>query len=233
SSRRPIINRHWQRLVLIRGRILPAQPPNSMSGKRPCPRRWRPSPTNRSDAERRNARFRTAQFEERALKPRPSAITAVADTRTLETDTGGALLKSLLEADGHICAERVVIRDDLQLIRQALQNFVANPTIDVVLTTGGTGFSGRDVTPEAVEPLFDKRMEGFSVLFHQYSANTVGTSSLQSRATAGLIGETFVFVVPGSSGGCRDAWEGILRAQLDNRHKPCNFVELMPRLAER
>jgi molybdenum cofactor biosynthesis protein B len=111
--------------------------------------------------------------------------------------------------------------------------WVANPAIDVVLTTGGTGFSGRDVTPEAIEPLFDKRMEGFSVLFHQYSATTVGTSSLQSRATGGLIGETFVFVLPGSRGACRDAWEGILRAQLDSRHLPCNFVELMPRLAER
>jgi molybdenum cofactor biosynthesis protein B len=105
--------------------------------------------------------------------------------------------------------------------------------VQVVITTGGTGYSGRDVTPEAIEPLFDKRMEGFSVLFHQYSATTVGTSSLQSRATAGLIGETFVFVLPGSRGACRDAWEGILTHQLDYRHKPCNFVELMPRLTER
>ena len=105
--------------------------------------------------------------------------------------------------------------------------------VDAIITTGGTGFSGRDVTPEAVEPLFDKRMDGFSVLFHQYSATTVGTSSLQSRATAGLIGTTFVFCLPGSRGACRDAWEGILTHQLDYRHKPCNFVELMPRLDER
>jgi molybdopterin adenylyltransferase len=111
--------------------------------------------------------------------------------------------------------------------------WVADPAIDAVITTGGTGFSGRDVTPEALEPLFAKRMDGFSVLFHQYSATTVGTSSLQSRATGGLIGTTFVFALPGSRGACRDAWEGILRAQLDNRHLPCNFVELMPRLAER
>jgi molybdenum cofactor biosynthesis protein B len=103
----------------------------------------------------------------------------------------------------------------------------------VILTTGGTGFSGRDVTPEAVEPLYDKRMEGFSVLFHQYSSTTVGTSSLQSRATAGRIGTTFVFCLPGSRGACRDAWDGILHQQLDNRHLPCNFVELIPRLAER
>ena len=161
------------------------------------------------------------------------AVLAVSDTRTLETDTAGALLKSLMEADGHICAERLVVRDDIEAIRAVVNRWVADPEIDAVITTGGTGFSGRDVTPEALEPLFSKRMEGFSVLFHQYSATTVGTSSLQSRATGGLIGTTFVFVLPGSRGACRDAWEGILRAQLDNRHLPCNFVELMPRLAER
>ncbi len=165
--------------------------------------------------------------------PLSIAVLAVSDTRTLETDTAGALLKSLMEADGHQCAARAVCRDDIEAIRAQVSAWVADPAIDVVLTTGGTGFSGRDVTPEALEPLFAKRMEGFSVLFHQYSATTVGTSSLQSRATGGLIGTTFVFVLPGSRGACRDAWEGILRQQLDNRHLPCNFVELMPRLAER
>ena len=169
----------------------------------------------------------------RSLVPLSIAVIAVSDTRTLETDTAGALLKSLLEADGHRCAERVVVKDDVQQIRAAVQRFVADANVQVVITTGGTGFSGRDVTPEAVEPLFDKRMDGFSVLFHQYSATTVGTSSLQSRATAGLIGETFVFALPGSRGACRDAWEGILTHQLDYRHAPCNFVELMPRLTER
>lgn len=177
--------------------------------------------------------FKTERFEDRAFKPLSIAVIAVSDTRTLETDTGGALLKSLLEADGHACHSRQVIRDDIQLIRAAVQTLVADPDVDVILTTGGTGFSGRDVTPEAVEPLFDKRMEGFSVLFHQYSATTVGTSSLQSRATGGLIGTTFVFCLPGSRGACRDGWEGILSHQLDYRHKPCNFVELMPRLTER
>ena len=177
--------------------------------------------------------FKTARFEDRAFKPLSIAVIAVSDTRTLETDTGGALLKSLLEADGHTCFDRRVVRDEVQLVRAAVQAYVANPQVDVILTTGGTGFSGRDITPEAVEPLFDKRMEGFSVLFHQYSATTVGTSSLQSRATAGLIGTTFVFCLPGSRGACRDAWEGILTHQLDYRHKPCNFVELMPRLDER
>lgn len=177
--------------------------------------------------------FKTARFEDRDFKALSIAVIAVSDTRTLETDTGGALLKSLLEADGHRCFERAVVRDDIQLVRAAVQGFVANPDVDVILTTGGTGFTGRDITPEAVEPLFDKRMEGFSVLFHQYSATTVGTSSIQSRATAGLIGTTLVFCLPGSRGACRDAWEGILTHQLDYRHKPCNFVEILPRLDER
>ncbi|MEO7156115.1 MAG: molybdenum cofactor biosynthesis protein B [Vicinamibacterales bacterium] len=177
--------------------------------------------------------FKSARFEDRNFVPLSIVVIAVSDTRNLETDTGGALLKSLLEADGHTCADRVVVRDDIQLIRAAVQGYIADPKVDVIITTGGTGFSGRDVTPEAIEPLFDKRMEGFSVLFHQYSATTVGTSSIQSRATAGLIGTTFVFCLPGSRGACRDAWEGILTHQLDYRHKPCNFVELMPRLDER
>ena len=177
--------------------------------------------------------FRSELDQSKAFVPLKIAVLAVSDTRTLETDTAGALLKSLMEADGHICAERAVVRDDIQLIRATVMRWVVDPEVDAVITTGGTGFSGRDVTPEALEPLFQKRMDGFSVLFHQYSATTVGTSTLQSRATGGLIGETFVFVLPGSRGACRDAWEGILRAQLDNRHKPCNFVELMPRLSER
>jgi molybdopterin adenylyltransferase len=177
--------------------------------------------------------FKSELDQSKAFIPLSIAVLAVSDTRTLETDTGGALLKSLMEADGHTCTERAVVRDDIQQIRDKVLGWVTDPQIDAIITTGGTGFSGRDVTPEALEPLFQKRMEGFSVLFHQYSSTTVGTSSLQSRATGGLIGTTFVFVLPGSRGACRDAWEGILRAQLDNRHKPCNFVELMPRLAER
>ena len=177
--------------------------------------------------------FKSELDPDRPFTPLSIAVLAVSDTRTLETDTAGALLKELMEADGHRCAARAVVRDDIQQIRAQVMAWVTDPGIDAVITTGGTGFSGRDVSPEALEPLFAKRMEGFSVLFHQYSATTVGTSSLQSRATGGLIGETFVFVLPGSRGACRDAWEGILRAQLDNRHMPCNFVELMPRLAER
>ena len=177
--------------------------------------------------------FKSELDESKPFIPLKIAVLAVSDTRTLETDTAGALLKSLMEADGHVCADRAVVRDDIHQIRATVMGWVVDPEIDAIITTGGTGFSGRDVTPEALEPLFQKRMEGFSVLFHQYSTTTVGTSTLQSRATGGLIGETFVFVLPGSRGACRDGWEGILRAQLDSRHKPCNFVELMPRLAER
>lgn len=177
--------------------------------------------------------FKSELDETKPFLPLSIAVLAVSDTRTLETDTAGALLRSLLEADGHRCHARAVVKDDIHQIRNTVLGWVVDPAVDVVITTGGTGFSGRDVTPEALEPLFQKRMEGFSVLFHQYSATTIGTSTLQSRATGGLIGETFVFVLPGSRGACRDAWEGILRPQLDSRHKPCNFVELMPRLAER
>lgn len=177
--------------------------------------------------------FKANRDDTKPFVPLSIAIVAVSDTRTLETDTAGALLKSMLEEDGHTCASRAVVRDDIHLIRAQVQTWVADPDIDVVLTTGGTGFSGRDVTPEAIEPLFDKRMDGFSVLFHQYSAQNIGTSSIQSRATAGLIGTTFVFCLPGSRGACTDAWKGILSQQLDNRHNPCNFVEIMPRLAER
>ncbi|WP_196259551.1 molybdenum cofactor biosynthesis protein B [Pelagibacterium limicola] len=171
--------------------------------------------------------------ETRVFVPVTFAVLVVSDTRTLETDASGALLSEMIDGDGHRCVERAVVKDDAEVIRAQVQKWIDEPTIDVVLTTGGTGFSGRDVTPDAIEPMFDKRMDGFSVLFHQYSAQTIGTSSLQSRATAGLVGSTFVFCLPGSKGACRDAWEGILRHQFDSRHMPCNFIEVMPRLHER
>lgn len=160
------------------------------------------------------------------------AVLAVSDTRTLETDTSGALLKEMIERDGHTCAERAIVKDDKQAIRTQVQTWIDDSSVDVVITTGGTGFSGFDVTPEAIEPLFDKKMEGFSALFHQYSATTIGTSSIQSRATAGLAGTTFIFCLPGSRGACKDGWDGILKHQLNYRHSPCNLVELMPRLDE-
>lgn len=170
--------------------------------------------------------------EQRPFVPVTFAVLAVSDTRTLETDTSGALLEDLITGDGHRCEHRAVAPDDTDAIRKQVRAWVDEEGIDVVLTTGGTGFSGRDVTPEALEPLFDKRMDGFSVLFHQYSATTIGTSTIQSRATAGLMGNTFVFCLPGSRGACRDAWEAILRYQFDSRHVPCNFIEVMPRLSE-
>lgn len=177
--------------------------------------------------------FPTRVDESVAFVPVTFAVLAVSDTRTLETDTSGALLAELIEASGHRCMERAIATDDGKAIAAQVQKWIEEPTIDVVLTTGGTGFSGRDVTPDVIEPMFDKRMDGFSVLFHLYSAQTIGTSSLQSRATAGLVGSTFVFCLPGSKGACRDAWEGILKYQFDSRHMPCNFIEIMPRLTER
>jgi molybdenum cofactor biosynthesis protein B len=137
-----------------------------------------------------------------------------------------------LEKAGHTLADRAIVTDDKALIADKVKDWVAREDVDIVITTGGTGFTGRDVTPDAIEPLFDKRMEGFSTLFHQISFEKIGTSTLQSRATAGLIGTTFVFCLPGSPGACKDGWDGILQHQLDYRHMPCNFVEIMPRLDE-
>ena len=177
--------------------------------------------------------FKSELDQSRAFTPLSIAVLAVSDTRTLETDTAGALLKSLMETDGHSCFERAVVRDDIHQIRAKVMEWVVNPEVDAIITTGGTGFSGRDVTPEALEPIFEKRMDGFSEVFHRISYDKIGTSTIQSRATGGVVNATFVFVLPGSPGACRDAWDGILKAQLDYRHMPCNFVELMPRLAER
>jgi molybdenum cofactor biosynthesis protein B len=176
--------------------------------------------------------FKSRIDETKTFEPLGVAVLAVSDTRNLETDTSGALLKTMLEADGHRCVDRQVVRDDLDEIRGQLRTWIDDPAVDVVLTTGGTGFSGRDITPEAIEPFFNKRMDGFSALFHAYSAEQIGTSTMQSRATAGLADKTFIFVLPGSRGACRDAWEGILHHQLDSRHMPCNLVEVMPRLSE-
>jgi molybdenum cofactor biosynthesis protein B len=160
------------------------------------------------------------------------AVLTVSDTRSLEEDKSGATLAERLTKAGHRLADRAIVTDDVGAIRGKVQGWIADPAIDAVITTGGTGFTGRDVTPEAIEPLFDKRMEGFSAIFHRISFDKIGTSTIQSRATAGVIGTTFVFVLPGSPGACKDAWDGILANQLDYRHRPCNFVEIMPRLDE-
>jgi molybdenum cofactor biosynthesis protein B len=168
----------------------------------------------------------------RAFIPLAIAVLTVSDTRTLEEDRSGDTLARRLTDGGHRLAARAIVADEVEAIRGQVEAWTRDPAIDVVITTGGTGFTGRDVTPEAIEPLFEKRMDGFSAVFHRISYDKIGTSTLQSRATAGLIHATYVFVLPGSPGACRDAWDGILAAQLDYRHRPCNFVEIMPRLDE-
>ncbi len=160
------------------------------------------------------------------------AVVTVSDTRSLQDDRSGETLAERLTGAGHRLAGRVVVPDDRAAIAAAVEGFVQDQAVDIVITTGGTGFTGRDVTPEAIEPLFHKRMDGFAAIFHRLSYEKIGTSTLQSRATAGLIDTTFVFVLPGSPGACRDAWDGILVHQLDIRYRPCNVVELLPRLDE-
>jgi molybdopterin adenylyltransferase len=166
------------------------------------------------------------------FKPVRIAILTVSDTRTPKDDKSGSLLTEMLAADGHELAGRAIVRDDVEQIRAQLRVWIADPAVDAVVTTGGTGLTGRDVTPEAVRPLFEKEIDGFSVLMHMLSYATIGTSTIQSRALAGVAGGTYIFCVPGSPGACKDAWTMILRFQFDSRHRPCNFIEIMPRLME-
>lgn len=161
------------------------------------------------------------------------AILTVSDTRTPETDTSGEALKDRLEAAGHILADRALLKDDKAAIRAQVERWIDDGEVDVVITTGGTGLTGRDVTVEAVKPLFEKEIEGFSVIFHQVSYKSVGLSTLQSRATAGLVRGTFIFLLPGSTGAVKDGWDHVINYQLDARYRPCNLVELMPRLMEK
>ncbi|TVR11565.1 MAG: molybdenum cofactor biosynthesis protein B [Salinarimonadaceae bacterium] len=170
--------------------------------------------------------------ENLAFIPVSIAVLTVSDTRGPDQDRSGDTLVARIEAAGHQLADRAIVPDDVAAIRGQVTRWIADPEIDVIVTTGGTGFTGRDVTPEAIEPLFEKRMEGFSAIFHRISYDKIGTSTLQSRATAGVVNATYVFVLPGSPGACKDAWDGILAPQLDYRHRPCNFVEIMPRLDE-
>lgn len=160
------------------------------------------------------------------------AVLAVSDTRDLAEDRSGALLAERIETAGHKLAARAIVKDDVRAVRAKVRGWIKDKKIDAVITTGGTGFTGRDVTPEAVEPLFEKRMEGFSFVFHRVSFEKIKSSTIQSRATAGVANSTFIFCVPGSPGACRDAWDEILVHQFDLRHRPCNFVEIMPRLDE-
>src|SRR5271155_2531011 len=170
--------------------------------------------------------------ETRPFLPVNIALLTVSDTRTAADDRSGDTLAALAGAAGHRIAVRGIVRDDFEAIAGQLRTWIADPEIDVVIATGGTGVTGRDVTPEAFHSVYEKEVAGFGELFRWLSFEKIGTSTIQSRATAGVAGGTYLFALPGSPGACRDAWEGILVHQLDNRFRPCNFVELMPRLQE-
>lgn len=169
-----------------------------------------------------------------ATAPRPVsiAILTVSDTRTAATDKSGDLLAQRIDAAGHRLAARAIEKDDIYRLRAVVSAWIADPAVEVIITTGGTGLTGRDGTPEAIEPLLDKQIDGFGELFRSLSFAEIGPSTLQSRALGGIANGTFVFCLPGSSGACATGWDRILAVQLDQRTQPCNFVELMPRLLE-
>ena len=170
--------------------------------------------------------------ESLAFVPVSIAVMTVSDTRTAQTDTSGDILAQRVQDAGHTLAARAIVTDDKEKIAAQVKSWIAAPEIDVVISTGGTGLTGRDTTPEAITPLFEKTIEGFSVIFHQVSFQSVGLSTLQSRAIAGLANNTFIFALPGSNGAVKDGWDKVISFQLDSRYKPCNLVELMPRLSE-
>src|SRR6201994_558617 len=170
--------------------------------------------------------------ESKSFVPLNIAVLTISDTRSLDDDKSGATVADRLTEAGHKLAAREIVTDDVEAIRAIVKRWIADAGVDAIITTGGTGFTGRDVTPEAIEPLFEKRMDGFSIAFHMLSHAKIGTSTIQSRATAGVAGATYIFCLPGSPGACRDAWDRILVHQLDYRYRPCNFVEIMPRLDE-
>ena len=169
---------------------------------------------------------------ERLFIPVRIAILTVSDTRTRADDVSGDTLEARVKESGHIVVAREIVRDQVDAIRDLLFRWIEDPTIDVVISTGGTGLTGRDVTPEAFRSVFEKEIDGFSAIFHRISYEKIGTSTIQSRACAGVARGTYLFALPGSPGAVKDGWDGILKQQLDNRHRPCNFVEIMPRLTE-
>lgn len=169
---------------------------------------------------------------ERAFIPVRIAVLTVSDTRTLADDRSGDTLAERINAAGHILAERAIVTDNVEAIVAKVRGWVESALVDVVVSTGGTGLTGRDVTVEAMKSVFEKEIEGFSVAFHMISWAKIGTSTIQSRACAGVAGGTYLFALPGSPGACRDGWDALLAPQLDYRHMPCNFVEIMPRLEE-
>jgi molybdenum cofactor biosynthesis protein B len=160
------------------------------------------------------------------------AVMTVSDTRDAASDRTGPWLREAIASDGHAVIDHAIVPDTVEAIREQARQWIADPAIHAVIATGGTGLTGRDVTPEALTPLFDKTIDGFSVVFHQISFRSVGVSTLQSRATAGIAGATYIFAIPGSMGACKDAWTGVLKAEFDRTHRPCNLVELIPRLNE-
>jgi len=171
--------------------------------------------------------------ESKAFVPVRIALLTVSDTREPKDDVSGDTLAERIAEAGHVLAARMLLKDDEAAIRAQLRAWIADPDIDVVISTGGTGLTGRDVTVEAFKSVFEKEIDGFSAVFHQISYEKIGTSTLQSRACAGVAGGTYLFALPGSPGAVKDGWDGILKWQLDIRHRPCNFVEIMPRLMER
>lgn len=170
---------------------------------------------------------------ERPFLPVSIAVMTVSDTRDAGSDRSGDTLVERLTGAGHHLAARALVRDDQDAITAQLRAWIADPAVDVVISTGGTGLTGRDVTPEAFESVFEKRIDGFGEMFRMLSYQKIGTSALQSRATAGLAGGTYLFALPGSPSACRDGWDLILQWQLNNRYRPCNLVEIMPRLREK
>jgi molybdenum cofactor biosynthesis protein B len=170
--------------------------------------------------------------ESEKFVPLKIAVLTVSDTRDFADDKSGSTLAERVEKAGHVLADRKIVKDEVEAIRAQVKAWIADKSIDVVISTGGTGFTGRDVTPEAVEPLFEKKMEGFATLFLMVSYGKIGTSAIQTRATAGVAHATYIFCLPGSPGACKDAWDEILVHQLDYRYRPCNFVEILPRLDE-
>ncbi|MCW9032953.1 MAG: molybdenum cofactor biosynthesis protein B [Rhodospirillales bacterium] len=168
----------------------------------------------------------------REFLPVNIAVLTVSDSRTLEDDKSGRTLVQRIEDANHVVIDRDIVKDEIPLIVAKLKEWIANPDVDCVISTGGTGVTGRDITPEAFQSVYDKEIPGFGELFRMLSYEKIKTSTIQSRATGGVAGGTYLFAVPGSPGACRDAWDDVLKDQLDSRHRPCNFVELMPRLNE-
>lgn len=168
----------------------------------------------------------------RAFSPLGIAVLTISDSRDAATDTSGDLLAERVVVAGHRLAARALVRDSKALIQEQIRSWIADPEVDVIISTGGTGVTGRDVTPEAVRELFEKELDGFAVLWHLVSYETVGVSTMQSRACAGIAGGTVIYALPGSNGACRDGWDRLIRLQLDSRHRPCSIVEVIPRFQE-